>query len=98
MSTSPRPAGPTRERIVFRGKVQGVGFRQRARSIARSFPVVGYVRNQGDGSVELVLQGPLSAINGMVQQIAGDFVGSITEISRESLEITNDFVEFEIRF
>ncbi|MCY2965736.1 MAG: acylphosphatase [Planctomycetota bacterium] len=98
MSPTSPPTGPVRERILFRGKVQGVGFRQRTRSNARCFPVVGYVRNLGDGSVELVVQGPQSAVNGLIQQISGDFAGSITDVVREPWGGSEEFTEFEIRF
>ena len=39
-------------RIVFSGRVQGVGFRQTTRSLASGFPVGGFVRNLPDGDVE----------------------------------------------
>jgi acylphosphatase len=41
------------KRIIFAGKVQGVGFRYATKDIARSFDVCGSVKNLADGSVEL---------------------------------------------
>ena len=38
-------------RVIYRGRVQGVGFRYTSASIARRFPVTGYVRNLPDGTV-----------------------------------------------
>ena len=98
MPYTPPPTGPICERIVFRGRVQGVGFRQHTKSIARAYPVVGYVRNLGDGSVELVARGPVSALNGLVQQLAADFAGSISGQSREPWTLAEELTEFEIRF
>lgn len=46
-----------RTRVSFQGRVQGVGFRATAHSIARRFPVTGWVRNEPDGSVLLEVQG-----------------------------------------
>lgn len=44
--------------VVFRGKVQGVGFRATARHIASRHPgVAGYIRNEPDGSVFLAVEG-----------------------------------------
>ncbi|MFW5797719.1 MAG: acylphosphatase [Spirochaetota bacterium] len=40
------------------GRVQGVGFRYQARSVARRLDVSGYVRNRFDGSVEVEAEGP----------------------------------------
>ncbi len=46
-------------RAVVRGRVQGVGFRDYARTRARSLGLTGYVRNLADGrSVEVVAEGP----------------------------------------
>lgn len=46
-----------RQRTIYRGHVQGVGFRATTRSIAQSFPVTGFVRNEPDGSVLCESQG-----------------------------------------
>lgn len=46
-----------RREVRYRGRVQGVGFRYTARSIAQSYAVTGYVKNVADGSVELVVEG-----------------------------------------
>lgn len=44
--------------VVFRGRVQGVGFRATARHIASRHPgVAGYVRNEPDGSVFIAVEG-----------------------------------------
>ena len=45
-------------RAIVRGRVQGVGFRDFARTRARSLGLTGYVRNLSDGrSVEVVAEG-----------------------------------------
>lgn len=94
----PTQAGPRCERIVFSGRVQGVGFRQHTRSLAHRFPLVGYVRNQADGTVELVARGPLSAINGLIQQLEADFPGHITRIDRSPSAGGFEGEGFEVRF
>ena len=47
-----------RLRLRFVGEVQGVGFRWTAREVADSLGLVGWVRNEPDGSVSMELQGP----------------------------------------
>lgn len=51
-----------REEVIYRGTVQGVGFRATVRSIARRHPVTGWVRNEPDGSVRMQAQGEPEAI------------------------------------
>jgi acylphosphatase len=45
------------KRVIFRGLVQGVGFRMTTRRLAEGFAVAGFVRNLDDGSVEVVAEG-----------------------------------------
>jgi acylphosphatase len=46
-------------RLVVTGVVQGVGFRWFVRQVARDAGIAGWVRNNSDGSVELVAAGGL---------------------------------------
>ncbi|MFN2565948.1 MAG: acylphosphatase [Gemmatimonadaceae bacterium] len=47
---------------LVRGRVQGVGFRWFVRERARELGVRGWVRNRGDGSVEVEAEGELATI------------------------------------
>lgn len=51
-----------RRRVVVRGRVQGVFFRDSMRERARAHGVAGWVRNRADGAVEAVLEGPKDAV------------------------------------
>jgi acylphosphatase len=68
-----RPARPgdardsVRARIVVRGRVQGVWYRGSARDEARSLGLVGWARNRADGSVEILAQGPATALDRFVE-------------------------------
>jgi len=53
----------TRQRIIFQGRVQGVGFRARARSIASRYSITGWVRNEPDGTVMLEAQADESTLD-----------------------------------
>jgi len=55
-----------RAHVVVRGHVQGVFFRAEARDRARSLGLAGWVRNQPDGSVEAVFEGPRERVESMV--------------------------------
>ena len=44
--------------MTVRGRVQGVFFRAETRERARSLGIGGWIRNNSDGSVEAVFEGP----------------------------------------
>ena len=46
-----------RKKIIFHGDVQGVGFRFRAKYLAQSLGLTGWVKNQYDGTVLMEVQG-----------------------------------------
>lgn len=46
-----------RKRIIFHGRVQGVGFRYTAKYLAQSLGLTGWVANEWDGTVSMEIQG-----------------------------------------
>ena len=64
-----------RRHIIFTGRVQGVGFRYRARHAASLYGCTGWVRNEWDGSVTMEIQGEPEAIDRVIHAIgAGRYV------------------------
>jgi DNA ligase D-like protein (predicted 3'-phosphoesterase) len=56
-------AAPLRAvRVSVSGQVQGVGFRETTRRMARRLGVLGWVRNDEDGGVSVHAEGPASAV------------------------------------
>ena len=55
-----------RRRVVVRGEVQGVFFRDTTRRMAVSRGVNGWVSNRADGAVEAVFEGESEAVESMV--------------------------------
>ena len=73
-----------RRHIVFTGRVQGVGFRYRARHAANLYGCTGWVRNEWDGSVTMEIQGDPKDIDRVIQAIrAGRYVEIDRMDSRE---------------
>lgn len=54
-----------RRRVLVRGRVQGVWFRDSCRAEAERVGVAGWVRNLRDGRVEAVFEGAPDAVNEM---------------------------------
>jgi acylphosphatase len=84
-------------RVIFEGRVQGVGFRYTTASIARQCNIKGYVRNLRDGSVELVAEGSAQNVKRLLDQLAEAFPGYIERQTGEEVAGTEPFAGFEIR-
>lgn len=90
-----------RVHFVFRGQVQGVGFRWNARNCANDLGLLGWVRNEWDGSVTMELQGDSERIarfftlfNQQYRHFQIDYV--IDE--KEDIPLHNDESEFKVIF
>lgn len=55
------------QHVVVRGRVQGVGYRDAAVQAAFEHGVAGWVRNRADGTVEILVQGSLAAVERFLQ-------------------------------
>ena len=58
-----------RQHIVFKGWVQGVGFRYRAIHAANMYGATGWVRNDPGGSVTMEIQGTQEQIDNVIMSI-----------------------------
>lgn len=86
------------KQVIFKGRVQGVGFRYTTRNIASRLPVTGYVRNQSDGSVEAVIQGEEQDIQSCLDKIQAQFGNYIRDIDISPMVFNPNLKGFEITF
>lgn len=84
--------------IIFKGHVQGVGFRYTTQRIASQFPITGYVRNQPDGTVEAVIQGEEEDIQNCLAKIQDYFGGHIRDIDISPMVYNSHLKDFDITF
>jgi acylphosphatase len=56
-----------RAHVRISGRVQGVFFRAEAANRARSLGLAGWIRNNHDGTVEAVFEGPRERVESMVR-------------------------------
>jgi len=73
------------KRVIFEGRVQGVGFRYTLKDLARGFDVCGWVKNLPDGNVEMQVMGEPDELE--------SFLHEITAESSVARNIKNHFVE-----
>jgi acylphosphatase len=71
------------KRVVYSGRVQGVGFRYTAQRLAEGYPVGGYVRNLRSGDVELVAEGEAGDVEAFLAAVARQMHGNIEKSTVE---------------
>lgn len=83
--------------VFFSGRVQGVGFRYTAKTVAAGYEITGIVRNLPDGRVELVSEGGRAELEAYLQGLhdAG-LAGFIRDEQVNWAEAKNEFRGFEI--
>jgi acylphosphatase len=88
---------PVRRRVVVRGRVQGVFFRDSTRREASRRGVSGWVSNRADGAVEAVFEGAPADVEALVRFCSDGPRGAVVE----DVEVTEERPEgasgFDVR-
>ncbi|MBT44052.1 MAG: acylphosphatase [Roseibacillus sp.] len=86
------------KRVIFSGRVQGVGFRYTTREIATGFDVVGAVRNLPDGTVELEIMGETDEVEAYLAEITEEssVAHFIKEVQSEKIALIENAIGFRI--
>jgi acylphosphatase len=86
------------KRVIFSGRVQGVGFRYTTREIATGFDVVGAVRNLPDGTVELEIMGETDEVEAYLAEITEEspVAHFIKEVQIEKIALLENARGFRI--
>lgn len=79
-----------RRHYVFKGSVQGVGFRYKATHAASMFGITGWVCNRYDGSVEMEAEGMPEAIDKMVSVLRQDRYIFIEDMDVKNIPLDED--------
>jgi acylphosphatase len=86
----------TAKHVIFRGNVQGVGFRYTTYRIAGRYEVSGFVRNLPDGTVEMLAQGPPAEVEQCLEDVQDSFSGYIREAKVEQIPYHPQYHDFSI--
>ena len=89
---------PVRRRYHFYGLVQGVGFRYEAMGIASQLSLVGWVKNEHDGSVTIEIEGAPNYIDSFIMAIRAVRRFNITEIKMENLPLSRTETKFKLLY
>ncbi len=81
------------------GLVQGVNFRHFTRTRARALGLAGWVRNEADGAVRLVAEGPRSLLEQLLEAVrVGPSSAHVRHVEAHWGEATGEFNGFSVRF
>jgi acylphosphatase len=90
-----------RQKLLLRGKVQGVFFRDFAKQNANKLGLVGYAKNLKDGKLEILVQGEDKKIEAFVRLCrTGPIFAKVDklDIEEEQIEDPSDYEFFDIRY
>ncbi|EEU12600.1 acylphosphatase [Anaerococcus vaginalis] len=85
-----------RYNMIFKGRVQGVGFRYKSYLLANELGLTGDVNNLYDGDVELNIQGDREKIDLFLEKLAMDRFIRIDDIEIKEKELINNEEKFKL--
>ncbi|MFH1378748.1 MAG: acylphosphatase [bacterium] len=85
--------------IVFRGNVQGVGFRFFAQKEAQKLNLFGWIRNRPDGTVDMEIDGTETLLMNYINELKTKHPwANVSSADIKEKSISNPYNEFQIRF
>jgi acylphosphatase len=89
----------SRLEATIQGRVQGVSFRYYTRRRAGDLGLVGFVRNEPDGSVSVVAEGPRPRLEELLSFLrVGPSAAFVTEVKTRWPAPIGRFNRFEVRY
>lgn len=99
MSAQEREPAVARLHAIVHGRVQGVSFRYYTQKRARELGLTGYVRNQWDGTVEVVAEGSRPAIDNLLSFLhVGPREAFVTQVDAGWPQPVGEFDQFGVRY
>ncbi|MFA5145491.1 MAG: acylphosphatase [Candidatus Omnitrophota bacterium] len=87
-----------RVHVYYSGQVQGVGFRFTAESMAHTLGVTGWVKNLGDGRVEITAEAEEDTLKRFLENTRQHFAVYIQAVDADWSPATGEFNYFGIEF
>jgi len=86
-------------KVLLSGRVQGVGFRYFAESVAGKYSVKGYVKNTSAGKVEILCQGEEEEVGAFIDEVRrGPAFSVITDMVNQEVIDNKIYNSFEIKY
>lgn len=86
-----------RVEIIINGRVQGVFFRQKTKAEAEKLSLLGWVKNEDDGTVKIVAEGEREKIKKLIKWLrVGPRFARVDSTKISWQKAQNEFSQFEI--
>ncbi|MCD4686294.1 MAG: acylphosphatase [Anaerolineae bacterium] len=84
---------------IIHGYVQGVSFRAYTQREAAQLKITGWVKNNWDGTVETIAEGPRAQIAAFERWLhRGPRMATVDRVASTTSEATGEFSRFNIRY
>nr|WP_300002953.1 acylphosphatase [Tissierella sp.] len=90
-----QPGKTIRKRLVFKGKVQNVGFRLETYTMAQRLELKGWVRNLENGDVEAQVQGEEEKISYLIEHLKSIRRARIDSLLEEDMSLEEGEEDFK---
>ena len=85
--------------IIVQGLVQGVGWRYHCLKVANNFNVSGYVKNETDGSVRIVVEGNEISVNNFINYLkSSNYPGYVKSWKISNIAYTGKYPDFRVKY
>lgn len=84
--------------VIYKGNVQGVGFRYTAVDLAMKHPVKGFVQNLPNGDVKIVAEGEESVVNSFLEAINAQMGRFILSSIQNPMPASGHNTNFKIEY
>lgn len=88
----------TARHVIFKGRVQGVGFRYTVQRAAARVGLTGFVRNLPDGTVEALLQGTAAGVQACLAEIRETMGGYLRDEIINERPVQPHYHDFRIAY
>ncbi len=93
------PEAIERLEIYIEGRVQGVGFRHFVSQQARRLGIEGWVRNESDGTVRVVAEGPKESLEQLLSRVKeGPSTARVDNVKPQWSSAERDVSGFTVRY
>ena len=86
-----------RAHLIFKGYVQGVGFRYTAYHVATMYGLTGWVKNEWNGSVTVEVQGDSDTIDMFIEKVKDGRYIDVLDMTKATIPL-EDESSFQIRY